>query len=60
MAEYRYRPFDFDNPSKLFIIEDLLKDLLGGPLVYTKYYRSLELKGDEKVLDLNIIFFVYF
>jgi len=53
MNEYEFEQVDFENPSALFILEDILKGLIGGPLLYSPYYRTFELKGDEKVLDFG-------
>ena len=53
MSEYKYRQIDFDSPSALFVFEDILKGLIGGPLLYNPYYRTFGLKGDERVLDFG-------
>ena len=53
MTDYKYKKFDFDNPSFGFVLEDKLKNILGGPLLYNPYYRSFNLKGHEKVLDFG-------
>jgi ubiquinone/menaquinone biosynthesis C-methylase UbiE len=53
MNEYEFKQVDFENPSALFFLEDILKGLIGGPLLYGPYYRTFELKGDEKVLDFG-------
>ena len=53
MNEYRFKQPDFENPSLLFKIEELLKDILGGPLLYDRYYKSFGLKGNETVLDFG-------
>jgi ubiquinone/menaquinone biosynthesis C-methylase UbiE len=44
---------DFENPSFLFKMEDILKDLLGGPFLYNKYFSTFGLKGNETVLDFG-------
>jgi SAM-dependent methyltransferase len=44
---------DFDHPSWLFKIEDILKALLGTPLLYNKYYSTFRLRGNETVLDFG-------
>ena len=43
---------DFDHPSFWFVLEDRVKNLLGG-LYYGRDIRSLALKGDESVLDFG-------
>lgn len=53
MSEYRFKQVDFESPSFLFALEDRLKGVLGGPLFYRPYYRTLGLKGDESVLDFG-------
>jgi len=53
MSEYEFRQADFEHPSALFILEDILKGLIGGPLLYNPYYKTFELRGDEKVLDFG-------
>jgi ubiquinone/menaquinone biosynthesis C-methylase UbiE len=53
MSEYRYTPVDFENPSKLFVLEDVLKGIIGGALLYNPYYQTFGLKGDERVLDFG-------
>ena len=47
------KEYDFEHPSILFILEDKLKDLLGGLLLYKPYYRAFGLKGNERVLDFG-------
>ena len=53
MVEYRFKQVDFDNPSLLFVIEDLLKNAIGEPLLYDSYFKTFQLKGNEKVLDFG-------
>lgn len=53
MNEHEFKQVDFENPSALFILEDILKALIGCPLLYSPYYRTFELKGDENVLDFG-------
>jgi ubiquinone/menaquinone biosynthesis C-methylase UbiE len=53
MGEYKYKQIDFDNPSALFVFEDVLKGLIGGPLLYNPYFKTFGLKGDEQVLDFG-------
>jgi SAM-dependent methyltransferase len=43
---------DFDHPSFWFVMEDRLKNLLRGAY-YAKDIRSINLKGDESVLDFG-------
>jgi ubiquinone/menaquinone biosynthesis C-methylase UbiE len=50
-AQFKER--DFEHPSTLFVLEDALKGLVGGPLLYNPYFKTFELKGDEKVLDFG-------
>jgi ubiquinone/menaquinone biosynthesis C-methylase UbiE len=44
---------DFEHPSLLFRIEDILKDLMGEPILYNGYYNTFGLKGNETVLDFG-------
>lgn len=53
MSDKKYGQLDFDHPTLGFIFEDKLRSVLGGPLIYNPYYRSFNLKGDEKVLDFG-------
>jgi ubiquinone/menaquinone biosynthesis C-methylase UbiE len=53
MDKCKFEFRDFDNPSVWFVLEDGLKNLIGGPLMYGRYYRTFELKGDEKVMDFG-------
>jgi ubiquinone/menaquinone biosynthesis C-methylase UbiE len=53
MTDYEFKKPDFDHPSFGFILEDKLKSVLGGPLLYNPYYISFNLKGDESVLDFG-------
>ncbi len=53
MNNYEFKNYDFNNPSFLFILEDMLKSFLGCPLLYNSYMKSFGLKGDEKVLDFG-------
>jgi len=53
MNDNEYKKIDFDNPSYLFILEDKLKGVLGGPFFYNPYIKSFKLKGNEMVLDFG-------
>jgi ubiquinone/menaquinone biosynthesis C-methylase UbiE len=53
MSDCDFKEHDFEHPSILFVLEDKLKVLLGGPLFYTPYYRTFGLKGNENVLDFG-------
>lgn len=53
MSDCDFKEHDFEHPSILFILEDKLKVLLGGPLFYSPYYRTFKLKGNENVLDFG-------
>ena len=53
MDKNTFKPYDFDHPSLLFVLEDKLKGLLGGPLLYNPYFRTFDLKGNERVLDFG-------
>jgi len=53
MSEYQFKQVDFENPSFLFVLEDMLKNLIGGMLFYNSYYKTFGLKGNEKVLDFG-------
>lgn len=53
MNNHNLKQYDFEHPSRLFILEDRLKGLLGGPLLYRPYFKTLGLKGNENVLDFG-------
>ena len=53
MSPYEYKQVDFEHPSFLFALEDKLKGLLGGPLLYNPYFKTFELRGGEKILDFG-------
>ena len=53
MSQANFVVPDFEHPSLLFKIEDLLKVLLGKPFLYGKYYDTFNLKGNETVLDFG-------
>lgn len=52
-SEHKFKEVDFENPSTLFVLEDVLKGLIGGPLLYNPYFRTFGLRGNEKVLDFG-------
>jgi ubiquinone/menaquinone biosynthesis C-methylase UbiE len=52
-SEYQYKRVDFENPSAPFLLEDILKNLIGGPLMYSPYFKTFGLKGDERILDFG-------
>ena len=53
MSDHNFKQYDFEHPSILFILEDKLKGLLGGPILYNPYFRTFGLKGNEIVLDFG-------
>ena len=53
MNDSDHKQYDFENPSILFILEDKLKGVLGGPLLYNTYFKIFGLKGNERVLDFG-------
>ena len=53
MTKYEFKEVDFENPSALWVLEDTLKGLIGGPLLYNRYFKTFGLKGNEKVLDFG-------
>ena len=53
LSNDRFGQYDFEHPSILFILEDKLKGLLGGPLLYNPYFKTFGLKGNESVLDFG-------
>lgn len=53
MTKYEYKEQDFENPSALWVLEDTLKGLIGGPLLCNRYFKTFGLKGNEKVLDFG-------
>lgn len=53
MSDNNFKQYDFEHPSILFILEDKLKRLLGGALLYYPYFKTIGLKGNENVLDFG-------
>jgi SAM-dependent methyltransferase len=53
VSDCEFKERDFEHPSALFVLEDVLKGLIGGPLLYHPYFKTFGLKGDEKVLDFG-------
>ena len=53
MSEYIFKQVDFEHPSFPFILEDMLKVLIGGPILYGPYFSTFGLRGDERVLDFG-------
>ena len=53
MSDYDFKECDFEHPSILFALEDVLKGLAGGPLLYNPYFKTFGLKGNERVLDFG-------
>ena len=53
VSAYKFEERDFEHPSILFVLEDMLKGLIGGPLLYYPFFRTFGLRGDEKVLDFG-------
>ena len=51
--EHKFKQVDFEKPSALFLLEDVLKGLIGGPLLYNPYFETFGLRGNEKVLDFG-------
>jgi ubiquinone/menaquinone biosynthesis C-methylase UbiE len=48
------RKTDFEQPSLLFLAEDRLKAILGGPLLYNPFFEKQGgFRGDERVLDFG-------
>jgi ubiquinone/menaquinone biosynthesis C-methylase UbiE len=53
LSSHEFKERDFEHPSALFVFEDMLKGLIGGPLLYYPYFKTFGLKGNEKVLDFG-------
>ena len=53
MSDCKFKGYDFEHPSVLFILEDKLKGFLGGPLLYNPYFETFGLKGNERILDFG-------
>jgi len=53
LSNDNFKQYDFEHPSTLFVLEDKLKGLLGGPLLYNPYFITFGLKGNERVLDFG-------
>jgi len=53
LSDNDFKRYDFEHPSTLFVLEDKLKALLGGLLLYNRYFKTFALKGNESVLDFG-------
>lgn len=53
MNEYEFKKRDFEHPSIMFKLEDFLKGIVGGPLLYNPYYKTFNLNGNEHILDFG-------
>jgi len=53
LSDDNFKQYDFEHPSTLFVLEDKLKGLLGGPLLYNPYFKTFRLKGNERILDFG-------
>ncbi|MBN2074495.1 MAG: class I SAM-dependent methyltransferase [Dehalococcoidales bacterium] len=53
MCKYNFGPRDFDNPSFLFLLEDVFNNLFGGKFIYSPYFKSFVLNGSENILDFG-------
>jgi len=53
MSNYEYKQIDFEHPSFLFALEDKVKGLQEGPLLYNPYFKTFGLSGNEKILDFG-------
>jgi ubiquinone/menaquinone biosynthesis C-methylase UbiE len=53
MSTAQFKERDFEHPSTLFVLEDALKGLIGGLILYNPYFKTFKLKGNEKVLDFG-------
>ena len=51
MSDDNFKQYNFEHPSALFVLEDKLKGLLGGSLLYNPYFKTFGLKGNESVLE---------
>jgi len=53
MSNCEFKKVEFEHPSILFVLEDMLKGLIGGPMLYNAYFSNFGLKGFERVLDFG-------
>jgi len=53
LSDHDFKQYDFEHPSIHFILEDKLKTLIGGPVLYNAYFNTFGLKGNERVLDFG-------
>ena len=53
MSDHDFRQSGFEHPSVLLILEDKLRTLFGGPVLYNAYFNTFGLKGNERVLDFG-------
>jgi len=47
LSDHDFKQYDFEHPSILFILEDKLRTLFGGPVLYNAYFNTFGLKGNE-------------
>jgi ubiquinone/menaquinone biosynthesis C-methylase UbiE len=54
VSEYRFVQSDFEHPSFIeVLLEETVKNWLGGLLFYNAFAQRLDLAGDERVLDFG-------
>jgi ubiquinone/menaquinone biosynthesis C-methylase UbiE len=53
MSQYAFKQRDFEHPPLLFRLEDMLKGIIGGLLLYCPYFKTFGLMGNEKILDFG-------
>ena len=53
MSDNDFKRYDFEHPCIRFILEDKVRGLLGGLLLYKPYFKAFGLKGNESVLDFG-------
>jgi ubiquinone/menaquinone biosynthesis C-methylase UbiE len=52
-GKYEFKERDFEHPSALFALEDVVKNLVGCFLLYNSYFKTFGLNGTEAVLDFG-------
>lgn len=49
MGEKQFTEIDFENPSALFVIEDMLKGLIGGLFLFNPYFNTVLILLHHKI-----------
>ncbi|OQX91364.1 MAG: hypothetical protein B6D58_08465 [candidate division Zixibacteria bacterium 4484_95] len=53
MNDYEFKKYDFERPSTLYILEDILMNMFGESVFYGSFIKTFGLKGNERVLEFG-------